>query len=84
MTDRGIHYTRHYDLGAGKAWTNSVSAAASRVLGWSSGAHGLRHSYAQQRMAELQRQGLLREAALTTVSQEMGHFRPDITETYLR
>lgn len=84
VTDRGIHYTRHYDLGAGKAWTNSVSAAASRVLGWSSGAHGLRHSYAQQRMAELQRQGLLREAALTTVSQEMGHFRPDITETYLR
>jgi hypothetical protein len=34
-------------------------------------------------MAELQA-SLSRDAALTTVSQEMGHFRPEITETYLR
>ena len=60
-----------------------VSAASERVLGWSTGAHGLRHSYAQERMAELQA-SLSRDAALTTVSQEMGHFRPEITETYLR
>ena len=61
----------------------SVSAASERALGWSTGAHGLRHSYAQERMAELQA-SLSRDAALTTVSQEMGHFRPEITETYLR
>lgn len=84
VTDRGIHYLSRYNIGAGKAWTNSFSAAAGRVLGWSAGAHGLRHSYAQERMNELQRQGLIREEALTTVSQEMGHFRPEITETYLR
>lgn len=84
VTDRGINYLSRYDVGAGKAWTNSFSAASYRELGWSSGAHGLRHSYAQERMTELQRQGLIRETALTTVSQEMGHFRPEITETYLR
>ncbi|CCW32016.1 site-specific integrase [Xenorhabdus nematophila] len=84
VTDRGINYLSRYEIGAGKAWTNSFSAAASRVLGWSAGAHGVRHSYAQERMNELQRQGLVREDALTTVSQEMGHFRPEITETYLR
>ncbi|EAN7946106.1 site-specific integrase [Salmonella enterica] len=84
VTDRGVNYLSRYDTGAGKAWTGSFSAASSRVLGWSAGAHGLRHAYAQERMRELQRQGLLREDALTTVSQEMGHFRPDITETYLR
>lgn len=84
VTDRGVHYLSRYAIGAGKAWSNSFSAASRRVLGWSAGAHGLRHTYAQARMRELQRQGLPRETALTTVSQEMGHFRPDITETYLR
>ncbi|MFM5075667.1 site-specific integrase, partial [Aeromonas hydrophila] len=83
ITDRGIYYQSHYDTGGGQRWSNSVSAASERVLGWSTGAHGLRHSYAQERMAELQA-SLSRDAALTTVSQEMGHFRPEITETYLR
>jgi hypothetical protein len=35
-------------------------------------------------MSELQHGGLSRDEALETVSQEMGHFRPEITETYLR
>ena len=34
-------------------------------------------------MSDLQRI-LVRAAALETVSQGLGHFRPDITETYLR
>ena len=83
ITDRGIHYQSHYAIGGGQRWSNSVSAASERVLGWSTGAHGLRHSYAQERMNELQ-YSLNRERALETVSQEMGHFRPEITETYLR
>ncbi|MDN4711067.1 site-specific integrase, partial [Vibrio parahaemolyticus] len=65
-------------------WSNSFSAASKRVLGWSEGAHGLRHSYAQERMHELQKAGFNRDLALETVSQEMGHFRPEITEVYLR
>ena len=70
-----------FDLNALVAACNT---AAKRVLGWSEGAHGLRHSYAQERLRELQRQGLRWEYALETVSQEMGHFRPQITEVYLR
>jgi len=84
LTDRGIHHLCHYSVGGGQPWSNSFGAAARRVLGWSEGAHGVRHSYAQARIRELQQAGLLREEALRTVSQEMGHFRPDITETYLR
>ena len=84
VTDRGIHYQQHYALAGGQRWSNAFSAAAKRVLGWSEGAHGLRHSYAQERLRELQRQGLRWEYALETVSQEMGHFRPQITEVYLR
>ena len=84
ITDRGIHYQQHYALAGGQRWSNAFSAAAKRVLGWSEGAHGLRHSYAQERLIELQRQGLGWEYALETVSQEMGHFRPQITEVYLR
>jgi integrase len=84
VTDRGINYQQHYDIGAGKSWATSFSSAATRTLGWSEGAHGVRHSYAQERMYELQNAGMTRSLALEVVSQEMGHFRPDITETYLR
>jgi integrase len=84
ITDRGVHYTSHYDLGAGKAWSQSFTAASKRALGWSTGAHGLRHSYVQERMNELQERGMTYRAALGTVSQELGHFREDITEVYLR
>jgi integrase len=83
-TDRGVHYEQRYDIGAGKQFTDSFSKASDRALDWSTGAHGLRHSYAQERMDELQSLGYERETALETVSQEMGHFRPDITEVYLR
>lgn len=84
IIDRRIKHQIHYNLSGGKKWSDSFSKAAKRALGWSEGAHGVRHSYAQERMHELQTQGLTREIALETVSQEMGHFRPQITETYLR
>lgn len=83
-TDRGIHYTQRYGIGGGKNWSNSFSHVSKKSLGWSAGGHGLRHTYAQQRMQELQRLGHNRDKALEVVSQEMGHFRPEITETYLR
>ena len=92
VTDRQVHYRQHYNIGGGKAWSNSFSGATKRVLGWSQGGHGVRHSYAQERMDEVQqslldsgvKNDLVRDAALETTSQEMGHFRPEITETYLR
>ncbi|QLH42452.1 MAG: site-specific integrase [Coxiellaceae bacterium] len=84
VKDRTIKYTQHYAIGGGKDWSNSFSAASQRVLGWSHGAHGLRHSYAQIRMEELQQQGFHYESALQIVSQALGHFRAEITKVYLR
>ena len=82
--DRGIGYQQHYDLGGGKQWSDSFSKAAERELGWTQGAHGLRHEYAQERMNTLQEHGYNYQTALEVVSQEMGHFRPEITQVYLR
>ena len=82
--DRGINYTSYYRIAAGKNWSNSFYAASKRVLGWSHGAHGLRHTYAQARMEELQQQGFIYSEALGIISQELGHFRPSITKIYLK
>lgn len=84
ITDRGIHYKQTYDLAGGQKWSQSFSAASSRALGWSQGGHGCRHSYAQQRVAELQERGYSFDSAKATVSQELGHFRPDVIDVYLR
>jgi integrase len=84
VTDRDIFYLQHYDLGGGHRWSDSFSRASKRELGWSSGGHGVRHTYAQTRMRALQMRGFNYERALGIVSQEMGHFRQDITEVYLR
>ncbi|MDE0343436.1 MAG: site-specific integrase [Deltaproteobacteria bacterium] len=83
VVDRGIRYVTRYDVAGGVAWSVSFSSASKRALGWSRGAHGSRHSFAQERMRELQRL-LVRAEALEVVSQELGHFRPEITETYLK
>lgn len=84
VKDRDIYYQSYYQIGGGKEWSNSFSAASKRVLGWSHGAHGLRHAFAQERMEELQQRGFFYQAVLEMVSQQLGHFRPDITEVYLR
>jgi integrase len=83
VTDREIHYTQHYDIQGGKKWSSSFSKASMRTLLFSDGAHGLRHSYAQNRMTCLTCH-FPKAIALEIVSQEMGHFRPDITLIYLR
>ena len=82
--DRGVGYQSYYDLPGGTTLTNSWSKASNHELGWSTGIHGLRHNYAQNRMDELQMRGFYYSDALAIISQEMGHFRPDITEVYLR
>ena len=82
-TDRGVHYQQHYGLGGGQPWSKSFGAASKAALGWSKGGHGLRHCYAQERFSIVQCY-LPREEAKRVVSQELGHFRPEIIETYLR
>lgn len=86
VLDRGIRYQQHYDIGGGKNWSQSFSAASKRALGWSQGGHGCRHSYAQSRVSELQERGYSYEEAKSVVAQELGHFRSDekLIGAYLR
>lgn len=84
VIDRGVHYRQYYAIGGGRTWSQSFSSASKRELGFSNGGHGLRHSYAQERMAELQQQGMRYDQAKATVAQEVGHFDKDTTEAYLR
>jgi integrase len=53
VTDRSIYYQQHYNVAGGKNWSASFSKTSSRVLGWSRGGHGLRHTYAQECMKEI-------------------------------
>lgn len=84
VIDRRVRYYKHYDIAGGRAWSQSFSSASQRALGFSNGGHGLRHSYAQERMEELQRRGMSYKGAKGIVAQEVGHFDKDTTEAYLR
>lgn len=84
VVDRNIRYYQIYDINGGVKWSRSFSDTSYRLLTWSQGGHGLRHSYANERMHELQKLGYPNIEALATVSQEMGHWRPEITKAYLR
>ncbi|MCY4012817.1 MAG: site-specific integrase [Gammaproteobacteria bacterium] len=81
--DRGVRYLQRYDIGGGQPFSASFSRASLEALGKSRGAHGLRYGYAQNRMRELMHHAEHR-LALALVSEEMGHLRPGITQTYLR
>lgn len=83
-TDRGIDYMTYYDIGGGNAWSKSFGDGSRRELGWSTGAHGVRHTYAQERLRELQGQGYTYRVAKLVLSQELGHFREDVVNSYLR
>ncbi|GEA51409.1 hypothetical protein VIN01S_22130 [Vibrio inusitatus NBRC 102082] len=83
LKDRTVVYKSYYDVGGGQSWSQSFSRASNVGLGWSHGAHGLRHSYAQRRMEELKWHHDYNDA-LEAVSQELGHFRRSITLVYLR
>ena len=48
------------------------------------GTHGLRWNYAQRTFTEIQESGTGYEQALKTVSERLGHSRPEITLHYLR
>ena len=82
--DRRIHYKSYYDIGGGQAWSQSFTQASKVALEFSNGGHGLRHTYAQERHRELQVLLGDNDRAKQVVSQEVGHFRPEITDTYLR
>lgn len=83
--DRGVKYEQRYDIGGGNAMSASFTRASQRSLGYSHGFHGVRHSYAQERIDALKQfDGIDHKRARDIVAQELGHFRGDITEVYLR
>lgn len=64
-------------------YRNNLQSAAPATNQDYNGSHGLRWSFAQNRMAELEHSGMGYREALGTVASEMGHNRIDITEHYL-
>ncbi len=82
--DRTIAYETQYNLLAGKALTDAFSEVSNTTLGYSSGPHGLRHSYAQDRIVELMCSGKSEEESKAIVVQELGHFSTSNLSYYLR
>ena len=76
LRNRGINHQQHYDITAGQSFSHIFTKASVKHLGWSTGAHGLRHGYAQVRMDELHTGRFTRQERMEIVSQELGHFRP--------
>ena len=84
VVDREVFYQMNYDLGFGKALSQSFTRASLKHLNRSTGLHGLRHSYAKNRIKKLTKNGFSLEHAKLIVSQELGHFRASIINCYLR
>lgn len=94
IVDREIIYLSYYAIGIGQNWSQSFSAASKHALGYSTGGHGARHSYAKWRLHNLIdrlesinqeiSQLNIEQQALLILSQELGHFRLDIVYCYLR
>jgi integrase len=82
--DREIYRTSAFRLAGGQSFSQSFSNASHAVLGYSLGAHCLRHIWAKNRFFDLRRADRSVSDAMHIVSQESGHFRPQITFTYLQ
>ena len=76
LRNRGINHQQHYEITAGQRFTHVFTKTSVKRLGWSTGAHGLSHGYAQVRMDELHTGKFTR--------QELGYFRQDIVKVYIR
>jgi len=75
ITDRAreTKYESHYKLIAGQKFSKAFGALSQKVFGWSNGAHGLRHSFAQRRLIELKNH-FQHDHARKVLAQELGHF----------
>jgi len=80
----GRHLTSYYDIPGGKRWAASFSQACRRTFGDTAGAHGLRHTYTQERIDTLLGNDIPETHARKAVSVEIGHFRQDVIDLYLR
>jgi len=84
VIDRGIRYEECiYDLSGGRAISQAFSRASKKYLGWNTGVHSMRHDYSKKRLKEAFKHTQNYDLARAIVSQELGHFRLDITDVYL-
>lgn len=84
VSDRGVNYDSYFNLVGGSNFSMQFSKLSMAVLGFSHGAHGLRHSFAQARLHDLMCIGLKYTNALDILSNELGHFSTSNTLAYLR
>lgn len=84
VSHRGAHLTAHFLLNAGHQFSIDFGKLSKKVLGFSHGAHGLRHSFAQRRRNELLCCGFSLQESIEILSQELGHFSIANTLAYLR
>jgi integrase len=82
VRNRRSDFSTHFDLVGGQALSQAFTRASRAALGFSLGAHGLRYSYIQQKLADLRAMGLPEIECLAICSQHAGHFREDITLHY--
>ncbi len=81
---RGAHLNSYFDLMGGHEFAIKFGRLSKKILGFSNGAHGLRHSFAQNRRDQLICCGFSIEEAIQILSQELGHFSTKNTLAYLR
>lgn len=84
FTDRECHGIRYFDLVGGHEASYRFSKLSLETLGFSTGLHGLRHTFSQTRVVELQLAGVAWKEAVRALSCELGHFSTANTMTYLR
>lgn len=84
IRDRDVYYYSQYKIGFGQALSQAFCRASTKSLKYSNGLHGLRHSYAKNRMKMLTQKNISIDKARLLISQELGHFRPQITDCYFR
>lgn len=84
IVDREVRHQSHFDLLAGVNFSVQFSNLSEKVLWFSHGAHGLRHSFAKKRLHDLICLGLTHDDAMDVLSNELGHFCTANTLAYLR
>lgn len=83
VQDRRKSHSPTFNLAAGQALSQAFTRASQTALSFSFGIHGLRHAYVQRRLVELQQHGFTLLESLSVCSQEVGHFREEITTHYM-
>ncbi|PSW30819.1 hypothetical protein C9J21_18195 [Photobacterium phosphoreum] len=71
VINRGVSHETTYNLAGGQRWSTSFTKASKRALGWTDGAHGLRQTYAKNRIYII-RQKYTHKTALEILSCELG------------